>query len=256
VREEAHQGDDWDRPWEDRAEAATRDPAQAMRRLVVHSLLRVSTYGARILDIGCGQGDLLEEMRGRHPQTELCGIDYSQHGLEVARIKVPGATFLQRDLLSGAAPPSGLPGWATHATCSEVLEHVDRPQAPLSCARGYLAPGCRLVVTVPSGPISAFARHIGHRRHFTLHALRQLLTDLGLQVENGTGVGFPLFNRYRLVVIGRGQRLVEDVAGGGTSGRGSWPARIAMACFQLLLAAPQPHTPWGWQLAALGRVND
>jgi cyclopropane fatty-acyl-phospholipid synthase-like methyltransferase len=72
VREEAHRGDDWDRHCEDYADAATRNPAQAMGRRVVHSLLRVPTDGARILDIGCGQGDLIGETRSRHPQADLC----------------------------------------------------------------------------------------------------------------------------------------------------------------------------------------
>jgi 2-polyprenyl-3-methyl-5-hydroxy-6-metoxy-1,4-benzoquinol methylase len=35
--------------------------------------------------------------------------------------------------------------------CSEVLEHVDRPRELLANAAAYLAPGCRLVVTVPGG---------------------------------------------------------------------------------------------------------
>src|SRR3546814_18015665 len=77
-----------------------------------------------------------------------------------------------------------------------------------------MAPGCRLVVTVPGGPMSAFDRHIGHRRHFTPPALAALLTDAGLAVERTDGAGFPFFNLYRLGVIARGHRLVADLTGG------------------------------------------
>lgn len=247
--------DDWDRHWTEYAESATQNPAQAMRRRVIRSLLRVPASGARILDIGSGEGELLQEMRARYPSAELCGIDYSQYGVDVAKGKVPGATVLQRDLMSADPPPPELRGWATYAICSEVLEHVDEPQVLLSNARSYLAPGCRLVVTVPGGPMSAFDHHIGHRRHFTPAALTDLLTRSGFSVETATGVGFPLFNLYRLVVVARGQRLVDDVSSGGTRGEISLPARLAMAGFRFLLSVPQPHTPWGWQIAAVARLD-
>ena len=76
-------------------------------------------------------------------------------------------TVRVRDLLRDPAPDAEWAGWATHAVCSEVLEHVDEPVVLLRNARSWLAPGCRLVVTVPGGPMSAFDRHIGHRRHFS-----------------------------------------------------------------------------------------
>ncbi|MBO0728516.1 MAG: class I SAM-dependent methyltransferase [Acidimicrobiaceae bacterium] len=242
--------DDWDRHWADYADSASRNPGQALRRRVIHSLLRAPAEGARILDLGCGQGDLIEDLHHRHARAELCGIDYSRHGVEVAARKVPSATFLQCDLLSEAAPAPGFEGWATHAVCSEVLEHVDQPEVLLNNARAWLAPGCRLVVTVPGGPMSAFDRHIGHRQHFSTDSLRRLLASSGFRVEKVLGAGFPLFNLYRLAVISRGKRLAGDV-----EGDASWLARAAMAGFHVLLSAPQPSTPWGWQRAAVAQVE-
>jgi hypothetical protein len=168
---------------------------------------------------------------------------------------VPGATFDTHDLLAPGSPPPERTAWATHAVCSEVLEHVDHPPMLLTNARSYLAPGCRLVVTVPGGPMSAFDRHIGHRRHFTVASLRLLLTEAGFTVETVTGAGFPFFNLYRLAVIGRGERLVQD-AERSSVGSPSWLSRLASGFFGLLLAVPQPRHRWGWQLVAVGRVPD
>jgi SAM-dependent methyltransferase len=247
--------DDWDRHWTDFGDPATQNPAQAMRRRVIHTLLRVGDTAARILDIGCGQGDLVVELARRYPQAELHGLDYSRHGIELAARKAPSATFAARDLLTPESPPPGKAGWATHAICSEVLEHLDEPGTLLVNARAYLAPGCRLVVTVPGGPMSAFDRHIGHRRHFTLETLRQVLVGSGFAVEAVTGVGFPLFTLYRLVVISRGKHLAGDVGGAGERpGSASLQARLAMNVFRILLAIPQPRTRWGWQLVAVARV--
>lgn len=245
--------DDWDRHWSDYADSASRNPAQAMRRRAILSHLAIGAGPARVLDIGCGQGDLLADVGGHHPQADLCGIDYSLQGVEVARDKVPRARFARCDLLQSSGPPVGLAAWATHAICSEVLEHVDDPAAFLGNATAYLAPACRLVVTVPGGPVSAFDRHIGHRRHFTVQDVRGLLHDSGFVVEKVTGAGFPQFNLYRLVVILRGERLAGDVAAG-DRGAASLPARLAMALFGGLLALPMPDSPWGWQIVGVARL--
>src|SRR5438105_712290 len=123
--------DDWNRHWDELAEAAAMNPAQLLRRRVVRSLLGLGGGRARVLDIGCGQGDLLEELCLRHPEAELCGMDHSGSGVGIARSKVPTASFLQWDLLQEAPPPARLRSWATHAVCSEVLEHIDDPEVLL-----------------------------------------------------------------------------------------------------------------------------
>jgi SAM-dependent methyltransferase len=244
--------DDWDRHWRDYAESVASSPAQAYRRHLVLRLLAASGNGiaARVLDIGSGTGDLAAEIREAFPAAELLGLDVSAAAVEQAARKVPAATFLQRDLVSGSEPEPAHRGWATHAVCSEVLEHVDDPGALLENARSYLAPGCRLVVTVPGGPMSAFDRHIGHRQHFTATSVRALLEQAGFVVERSTRAGFPFFNLYRLIVLLRGERLVDDVA----RGAGRPPARLVMRIFSVLFRLNLTRSPWGWQVLAAARV--
>ena len=99
--------------------------------------------------------------------------------------------------------------------CSEVLEHLDDPATLLGNALPNLAPGCRLVVTVPGGPRSAFDRHIGHRRHYNRRDLRRLLEGVGLRVDGVIAAGFPFHTLYRLAVILRGERLAHHALAGG-----------------------------------------
>ena len=250
----AHQYD-WDQHWDEYSDAAKRNPAQRMRRQVVRRLLRVGDSPARILDIGCGQGDLVAELRVAFPHAELAGIDYSQAGVDSARKKVPDGQFLARDLIADATVPASLAGWATHAVCSEVLEHLDDPLTLLRNSAGYLAPGCRLVVTVPGGPMSAFDRHIGHRQHFTPNSLRNLLNEAGYVVEKATGVGFPVFNLYRLVVIQRGENLVREVSSTNSAWT-SMAAKATMSVFHALFALGAPEARWGWQMVAVAKVPE
>jgi SAM-dependent methyltransferase len=201
----------------------------------------------RYLDIGSGQGDLAVAVAGRWPAGDITGVELSQRGVDIAARKLPRGRFLRFDLLNGQGPPAGLEAWATHATCSEVLEHVDEPVEFLASARRWIAPGAHLIVTVPGGPMSAFDRHVGHRRHYTVERLAALLEATGFSVVECGGAGFPLFNLYRRIVIARGERLVADV--NATSAL-PLPALAAMAVFDRLLAASPTRGRRGWQLYA------
>jgi 2-polyprenyl-3-methyl-5-hydroxy-6-metoxy-1,4-benzoquinol methylase len=240
--------DDWEEHWSEYAESASLNPAQEYRRRLVRRLLAAGP-GARILDIGSGQGDQALDLLDAWPAANVLGVDLSAAGIAVAQRKVPAATFLRHDLTEPLEPPGEYRAWATHAVCSEVLEHVERPELLLANVTPLLAPGCRLVVTVPGGPRSAFDRHIGHRRHYTADDLRALLEGAGFEVELAGGAGFPFFNLYRLAVVARGEKLVDDVSAGHGTVTGS--ARLAMRTFDVLFRANRSNTRHGWQIVAV-----
>ena len=239
--------DDWDRHWSDFAESAEANPAQRYRTRLVLSRLALGNTPARLVDIGSGQGDFAAFVQKQAPRIEVLGIELSEAGCEIARGKLPNATFLQRDLLEPQdGPPEQFRAWATHAVCSEVLEHVDSPGRLLRNAVAYLSPGCRIVVTVPGGPMSPFDRHIGHRRHYTRKALRAVLQGAGFRVDRVAAAGFPFHTLYRLAVLARGKNLIEDAAGSTPSMFMRW----AMRAFDLSFRLNLPASPWGWQLVA------
>ena len=247
--------DDWSRHWEEYAESAAQNPAQDYRRRLIFLGLQMPAggKGVRFLDVGSGQGDLAAEVRRRYPSAEILGLELSESGVALSRRKVPNADFQQCNLLAAEPVPAAYQSWATHAVCSEVIEHVDQPALLLQQARHYMAPGCTLFVTAPGGPMSAFDKHIGHRRHFTPASVLSLLTEAGYQTEFTTGAGFPFFNVYRRVVIARGERLVEDVKSDGGQ-ISSTTARAAMSAFGLLFRGNVSSSPWGWQMTARARV--
>jgi SAM-dependent methyltransferase len=242
--------EDWDRHWSAYGESNAANPAQAYRRTLILDRLALGTAAGtvRVLEIGSGQGELLRQIRDRYPAVELTGVDLSTTGLEVARRKLPGARFFEQDVMR--APRTEIAGWATHAICSEVLEHVADPATALRNVRAALPPGCRLVVTVPAGPMSAFDRHIGHLRHFTAASLEAVLRAAGFEIIELRRAGFPFYNLYRVAVVARGEKLIADAEAGG--GR-SLPlaTRVAMRVFGWLFRLNTARTMWGWQLVAV-----
>jgi SAM-dependent methyltransferase len=240
-------GDDWDEHWDEFGDANEHNPAQEFRcDLSLYLLARRGTP-RRLLDIGSGNGELLAVAARRWPAAELAGLELSPSAVVAAQVKVPTARLRVCDLLTQPEPGPDEAGWATHAVCSEVLEHVDDPVELLRNARGWLAPGCRVVVTVPGGPMSAFDRHIGHRRHFSPGDLGQLMTAAGLHVRLVAGAGFPFFNLYRALVIARGEKLVADARPDAKRTPQGMVIRFGMAAFRPLMLLSLPRSPLGWQ---------
>jgi len=249
--------DDWDSHWQTYSDAASSNPAQMMRHELVFALLgeeRERVPHARLLDIGCGQGDFLAGARRRNLASEYAGIELSQSGVEISRAKLPGVDISQVDLLAPRPEAERLHGWATAAVCTDVIEHVDDDLGFLRSARRFLAPGGRLAVTVPGGPMSAFDRHIGHRRHYSREVLWRTLEDAGFTVDRVFRAGFPFFNVYRLLVIARGRKLISAVESGALASGGRGVEKWAMQGFRFLFGFNRLDSRFGWQLVALARA--
>ncbi len=65
-----------------------------MRDLGLESIVEP---GSRILDIGCGEGYMLNKIAEKYPDTELYGIDKSQRMVKIAKESVPSADIVKAD---------------------------------------------------------------------------------------------------------------------------------------------------------------
>jgi SAM-dependent methyltransferase len=246
-------GDDWDKHWTDMHTAAGLNPAQDYRRRLLLAELRGwfarSADPIRLLDVGCGTGDFALAFQKAFSKGQYLGVDVSRVGIEICRAKVRGARFETVDLMQPVSVAAADLGWANAVICSEVLEHVDGPETILANLKPYLAEKAVVLITVPGGPMSAFDRHIGHRRHFTNPELKSLLELAGYQVRAVWGAGYPFINLYRRVVIARGQKLVDDASKPDTPM--SPLVRLVMAVFGVLFRFNLSHSKAGWQRLAV-----
>ena len=248
---------DWDHHWDTYGEAAEGNPANIYRRTLIMRLLGRLQPGAVLLDIGSGQGEFAIAFGQLNPQITIWGVEHSAHGVRLSREGAAAAgvraTFRQLDLLQPVDLADDQPP-ATHALCSEVLEHVDDPVTLLRNSTKLLAPGAKVVVTVPGGPRSAFDRHIGHYRHFDARSLRTTLSSAGLEVDRVLRAGFPGFNLYKLAVLARGDKLIHDVESRPSGGKPSRAEAMATGFFGQLFRVNRDDFPLGWQMAAVAHV--
>ena len=247
------EADNWESHWASFGGAERENPGVDFRTNAIMSHLGALGPTDQLIDIGCGEGDLLVDLRQHYPSTHLVGVDISKEGLDRAKAKVPDADFLQTDLLAPVPELQRFTGWATHGVCTEVLEHLDDPVLFLRNARSLFIPGAPIVVTVPAGPRSKFDLFIGHRRHFTPKRLRSVFDSAGLEVEFIRRAGFPFFTLYRLTVMIRGDKVVEDAKAKKTQDMAK-SVRVVLAVFRVLFKFNLASFPGGWQLIARVRV--
>jgi SAM-dependent methyltransferase len=113
------------------------------RDAIIHDHLRPQA-GTRMLDIGCGTGDMFAHM----PPLEYTGLDINERYIEHARERFGSRADFR--VASGAGLPSDLSGFDV-AMAIAVLHHLDDDEARslLAGAAAALAPGGRFVSVDP-----------------------------------------------------------------------------------------------------------
>ena len=122
---------------------ATRPEYRHARRPEMVALVPPSA--TRVLDVGCNTGAFCEALKQALPTVELWGIEPDAGAANQARERVD-------HLIVGLFDPSlGLP--AAHfdvIVFNDVLEHMVDPWTALNFARELLAPGGKVLVSLPN----------------------------------------------------------------------------------------------------------
>ena len=155
--------------------------------------------GRRVLDVGCGPGYLCEVLRDRG--YEVTGIERDGWGPPGGP---QGYRLVEADLDRGV-PPLG--ERFDTIICADILEHLREPESILRQLRGLLAPGGRLIASLPnSGNLyfrlvvlaGRFPKHdkglfdSTHIHFFTWDGWRKLLGKGGYSIRQVRPTGVPV----------------------------------------------------------------
>lgn len=133
-----------------------------------HEVIAELVKGPRVLDVGCGMGDLLLILQGRFPDWELTGTEVSQVALEMAAERGVKAELILTDQI-----PPGM--WDT-IVMSQVLEHVEDDVAMVASVGLHLRDDGRFIASVPKdGQIPG----AGHVREYSIESFSALLSTIG-----------------------------------------------------------------------------
>jgi SAM-dependent methyltransferase len=168
------------------------------RRKIIDRLIRDQVplpAGAQILEMGCGTGSniaLLQQF------GDVDAVEPDDPARELASRRTGVA-------VKGGLLPDGVDladGHYDMVAMLDVLEHIPDDLEALKALRPKLAPGGRIVVTVPAGPGLWSAHDVAHHHHrrYTAATLAQVFTSAGYRVRHITHFNTAL---YPLIVAAR-----------------------------------------------------
>jgi SAM-dependent methyltransferase len=174
----------WENKWDDMKKYGPM--SRHIRRnikFLVHSL-KFQT----VLDVGCGQGSFLAELRTEFPHIKAYGTDISLSGVELARQQVPEGQFWVLD-----ATKERLADKFDLVVCSEVLEHIPDDLAALQNIAQMTSK--YLVVSTVQGRMRPFeVGEVGHVRNYAPGELVRKIEVSGFKVRKVVEWGFPFYS--------------------------------------------------------------
>jgi len=185
--------------WERLPEDLTPPDVPLRRRFALDNIAE----GERVLDLGCGTGDLAADLAAAG--ARVIAADVAQAALERVAHRHPE---LERRLVAIDGPLPFPDGAFEAVWSSEVIEHVADTGQWLSEVRRVLAPRGRLLLTTPShgrlrllaGGIERYSEPLGDHLHlYTARSLRELLREFDFgDIDVRAAGGPPLARRLLL----------------------------------------------------------
>ena len=165
--------------------------------------------GYRVLEVGCGTGNVLRVLRQACPDGTVVGLELWLDGLRFAQQRSRGP-LVQGDVRNS---PFGKP--FELIGMFDVLEHIPEEVETLVALREALAPGGRLMLTVPAHQYlwSYFDEAAHHCRRYSSQEIRARLVEAGFEVEflsQFMTCIFPIVWLFRKIGARRQARGTDD----------------------------------------------
>jgi SAM-dependent methyltransferase len=177
---------------------------------------KVGFAGKRILDYGCGRGDLLAHLVGRGATAS--GLEFSDESARIARERLAGKNGFG-EVVAVSDLPSSLPSESFDVVLMiEIIEHLleDQLESTFDEVRRLLAPGGLIVLTTPNEePIASRFVHCPdcgatfhrwqHMRSLDTRSGAALLARHGFEprIAEGTFWGLSRMQRFRHTIRSR-----------------------------------------------------
>lgn len=160
--------------------------------------LAYRTSGTRVLDVGCGSGELLRRLAIR--SRLAVGIDLSVDGLQMARSRTGAVGLNSLKLLNARAESLPFKDATFDAVVAQhLLEHIHNPKEALREWRRVLRPGGVVAMVTPNAlyPDPTIFDDPSHVNLFTPDTLRFALESAGFEVLHLFSL-FPYLGRGRI----------------------------------------------------------
>lgn len=200
------------------------------------SVAGVLIKGMRILDVGCGNGELLRALATARPDLELYGLDWHFPPATREELEAAGIHLIEGTLENAPLPEN----FFDRVLMYQLIEHLWEPRAGLSKLASTLKPGGILAIETPD--TDGYDRYFfsagtwggyyvpRHLNLYNFQRLARLLNETNLEIVQQKSLPAPVIWCYSL------QASLQERFGAKT-----WTARLfdlrniaALAGFALL----------------------
>ncbi len=135
-----------------------------------------------LIDIGCGDGKLINVIQKHFSHAYLCGVDYSDRSIQFARCLNYVNDRIRFDVCDLTTHLEPIETYDV-GTIIEVLEHIplDTVDIFLQNAISFIRPGGYLLLTVPSKNIQVLKKHY---QHFSIKQLEEIFENHPVKIIN------------------------------------------------------------------------
>lgn len=154
----------------------------ALHAAIVTEVAGKPSTNSRLLDVGCGTGALLNKLRPRF-SGELYGCDLAPVAVEAVRDICKDARVVCLPAL-----PQDWNSRFDYVICTEVLEHLSRPEQAIASMAQCLRAGGKLILSVPNDSMHPddFDEHVQSFDAASMSAiLRKHFEDVDVRTISG-----------------------------------------------------------------------
>jgi ubiquinone/menaquinone biosynthesis C-methylase UbiE len=156
-----------------------RDRRLTLRRETINNFLNQhAPAGSKVIDVGCGLGDVLAGLKGNYP---LFGMDYAKSNVDASKRRLGQRAEIKQGSIYEIPFESNA---FDVALCLEVLEHIEDDARGVRDIARVLKPGGFLIAAVPYTYYwPEYQALMGHFRHYTRESFSRLMDENGLKTE-------------------------------------------------------------------------
>lgn len=190
-----HQGDGQEQQVFDQQSGISQDRSRRLLERILNDT-KLKSEG-RLLDIGCGNGNLLKSFATLMPHWKMCGSELDTRNKQTIESIENVEAFYSCDI-------DGIPGSYDLISMVHCLEHIHNPVEFVRKLRQKLSPDGLVIIETPDFENNPFDLVIAdHCNHFDAHSLRQVFNASGFEIITLTNEYVP--REFTLVARVRGE---------------------------------------------------
>lgn len=185
--------------WEKYLTTNVDEPGTKYRKSEILKLIKnYKPKNIRILDCGCGAGELIRFLIKNNVSPKLIGgCDISDMVIERNKKIFKNVDFFVCNL----GVKQNIKGKKYDVVvCSEVIEHVKNWRLLLNNLKEFLKPDGIIILSTQSGMRHGHHRELGHLKHFATQEISKEMEKHGLRILNAYNCGWPFMNLKNILV--------------------------------------------------------